>query len=100
MNGRDGNTREPFKLLKPFEPFELLLEAAVVGVLIDHSLGSEDVNLDAAVLLAACSGAVVGNWLVVRAAFLREAGRSDTIRLEDLRNGLGTLERELLVDGS
>ena len=33
-------------------------------------------------------------------AALSETYRIRVIRLEDLRNGLGTLERELLVDGS
>ena len=61
------------------EAFELPLEAAVGGVLVDHGLGGENVNFDAAVLLAACSGAVVGNGLVVGATFLGETGLGDAI---------------------
>lgn len=32
--------------------------------LVNHSLSCEDINLNAAVLLTAFSGCIVGNWLV------------------------------------
>lgn len=77
----------------------VLFSSLLLG-LVDHCLRSIDVNLDAAVGLIVDGVLVTGNRISAALAFNGlELSVADTMLLEEVDDGLSSLQRQRIVDG-